>query len=276
MEIFGGKSAGIKMAASGLIYRHFGKRLLTTIYPNLAEDEFSLNIAYNKLYSRLIKEVDAEDNGIDPWSGVEGFKPLYSTHTNLGARVGMLNVWWCEDYSQEKENTRFMEAVEICRTELLSQMKWVVENFLPARKIVQEAYAKREGPIMIIEGKCGPWKEHLFEIEAEAKAEEPVLNVVSFDRGRQQWNCICVPDSPQSFGLRLGFPPEWRGLRNEELEKVSGIKGTVFTHASGFMGSNETKEGAIEMARRSAELQKDKMPEVMQLFKSTRDLYAST
>ena len=44
---------------------------------------------------------------------------------------------------------------------------------------------------------------------------------------------------------------EWRGVRDEELSKLSGIPGCIFVHASGFIGGNETYEGALEMARRT-------------------------
>ena len=48
---------------------------------------------------------------------------------------------------------------------------------------------------------------------------------------------------------RLSLLEEWRGIRAEELTKLSGIPGCIFVHASGFIGGNETKEGVLEMAR---------------------------
>lgn len=40
-------------------------------------------------------------------------------------------------------------------------------------------------------------------------------------------------------------------MRDEELSKKSGIDGCVFVHASGFIGGNATREGAIQMAVKS-------------------------
>ena len=51
------------------------------------------------------------------------------------------------------------------------------------------------------------------------------------------------------FKFRLSLLEEWRGIRGDELSKLSGIPGCIFVHASGFIGGNETKEGALEMAR---------------------------
>jgi len=47
------------------------------------------------------------------------------------------------------------------------------------------------------------------------------------------------------------LPTAWRGLRDAELSAVSGIAGCVFVHASGFIGGNDTVEGALEMAKKA-------------------------
>lgn len=46
---------------------------------------------------------------------------------------------------------------------------------------------------------------------------------------------------------------EWCGVRDDELSKLSGIDGCIFVHASGFIGGNKTREGALTMARRALE-----------------------
>lgn len=51
--------------------------------------------------------------------------------------------------------------------------------------------------------------------------------------------------------LRLSLLEEWRGIRDEALSALSGIKGCIFVHASGFIGGNETQEGALNMARKT-------------------------
>lgn len=58
------------------------------------------------------------------------------------------------------------------------------------------------------------------------------------------WNSIC----------RLPLAESWRGLRDAELSSVAGINGCVFVHMSGFIGGNETRTGALDMARKSLAL----------------------
>ena len=55
------------------------------------------------------------------------------------------------------------------------------------------------------------------------------------------------------FVVRLSLLDEWRGLRDEPLIALSGIKGCIFVHASGFIGGNETREGVLNMVRRTLE-----------------------
>lgn len=73
------------------------------------------------------------------------------------------------------------------------------------------------------------------------------------------WPCHCPPwgwghSQPALFPHRLPLPEAWRGLRDEALSELAGIPGCVFVHASGFIGGNCTREGALEMARRALEL----------------------
>ena len=46
-------------------------------------------------------------------------------------------------------------------------------------------------------------------------------------------------------------PYKWRGLKNEELSKVTGIPGCVYVHDFGYIGGNRTYEGALAMARKA-------------------------
>jgi len=102
-----------------------------------------------------------------------------------------------------------------------------------------------------------PWKEHLFELEQET---DPVVQpnqaiyIVYPDESSQNWRVQAVPVSPESFESRKALPEAWRGLRDDELSKLSGIDGCIFIHASGFIGGNKTREGAVQLARNALTL----------------------
>ena len=60
-----------------------------------------------------------------------------------------------------------------------------------------------------------PWKEHLFELEAENKlsGESSILYVIYTDQNGM-WRIQCVPVRPNSFENRLGLPEVSVGSNN--------------------------------------------------------------
>ena len=84
------------------------------------------------------------------------------------------------------------------------------------------------------------FQEHLFELETDEKnaAIEPnkAIYVVYPDETAGNWRVQAVPVFPERFESRKALPEAWRGLRDEELSRVSGIEGGIFVHATGFIG----------------------------------------
>ena len=105
------------------------------------------------------------------------------------------------------------------------------------------------GQIMVLAHFC-PWKDHLFELEAEQGASGSVLYVLYQDTGGS-WRIQAVPADPTSFESRKKLPSAWRGVRDEALSDLVGVPGAVFVHASGFIGGHATREGALSMAMQS-------------------------
>lgn len=60
--------------------------------------------------------------------------------------------------------------------------------------------------------------------------------MVYSDETAGNWRVQAVPVTSDSFESRKALPEQWRGLRDEELSAVSGIPGSIFAHASGFIG----------------------------------------
>jgi uncharacterized UPF0160 family protein len=96
----------------------------------------------------------------------------------------------------------------------------------------------------------------LFELEQELSvpASTQPIYVVYPDETAGNWRLQAISVSPDSFESRKALPEPWRGIRDEELSRLSGIEGCIFVHASGFIGGNKTKEGALEMARRASKM----------------------
>jgi uncharacterized UPF0160 family protein len=52
----------------------------------------------------------------------------------------------------------------------------------------------------------------------------------------------------------LPLPESWRGIREKELDAISGIPGCIFVHMSGFIGGNRTRDGALHMAVKALQM----------------------
>uniref|UniRef100_G3NUK3 Chromosome 12 open reading frame 10 n=1 Tax=Gasterosteus aculeatus TaxID=69293 RepID=G3NUK3_GASAC len=264
-----------KLSSAGLVYLHFGRQLLVQL-TQLQEGDRQLEVLYDKkaeqqpfcfhseknndeeerclLYENFVEEVDAVDNGISQYDG----EARYSVSSTLSARVGHLNPRW-NSKSQDTEgfakNEGFRKALKMVGEEFLDRLEFYRSAWLPARAVVEEAVKGRHqvdpsGEVLLFsQGGC-PWKEHLFSLEKELKVETPIKFVLYPDQNGQ-WRVQCVPAGLNTFQNRLSLPEEWRGVRDEALSELSGIKGCIFVHAGGFIGGNKTQEGALEMTRRT-------------------------
>jgi uncharacterized UPF0160 family protein len=57
----------IKLSSAGLVYAHFGEKILENIIGD--KDERLLKILYAKIYENFIMEIDAIDNGVNICDG---------------------------------------------------------------------------------------------------------------------------------------------------------------------------------------------------------------
>ncbi|KAK7915564.1 hypothetical protein WMY93_011325 [Mugilogobius chulae] len=237
-----------KLSSAGLVYLHFGRQLLSQL-TQLKEGDRLLEVLYDKLYENFVEEVDAVDNGISQCDG----EARYSVSTTLSSRVGYLNPRW-NSKSQDTEDG-FKKAMALVGEEFLDRLDFYKSSWLPARAVVEEAVLNRHKVdpsgeiVMFSQGGC-PWKEHLFVLEKELQVTTPIKFVLYPDQNGQ-WRIQCVPAGLNTFQNRLSLLEEWRGVRDEALSELSGIKECIFVHASGFIGGNKTQKGALEMARRT-------------------------
>lgn len=243
-----------KLSSAGLIYCHFGLKIIKTIIGNENEDEKFLNKLFDKVYENFIQEIDGIDNGIPMFDG----EPSYRINTNLSSRVSHLNKSW--NQTQYDEMKEFEKAMALTGGEFTDRVLYYKNVWWPARSEVVRAIESRfevhsSGEIMELKT-IVPWKDHFFDLEEEFKVQ-PELKFVIFTDVKGKWRVQAVSINTKSFILRLPLLEEWRGLRDEELSKKSGIDGCVFVHHSGFIGGNETREGVLKMAVKTLELSKN-------------------
>eukprot|EP00003_Mantamonas_plastica_P030548 TRINITY_DN763_c1_g1_i3.p1 TRINITY_DN763_c1_g1~~TRINITY_DN763_c1_g1_i3.p1 ORF type:complete len:192 (-),score=62.16 TRINITY_DN763_c1_g1_i3:29-604(-) len=180
----------------------------------------------------------------------------YKSSTDLPSRVGRLNPAWNEEDADE--DALFVKAMEMVGAEFSETIMRFGKLWLPAREIVVKAIESRaehsaSGEILVLEQAC-PWKDHLVDLEKALGEKEDLFKYVLFPDKRQGWRIQAVPVKPDSFELRLGLPKAWRGMRDGDLDGVTGLPGGVFVHMNGFIGGHTTFEGALGMAQKSLEI----------------------
>ena len=262
-----------KLSSAGLIYLHFGKAIIA-LKTGMEEGNPQVDLIWKKLYEDFIEALDAHDNGISVYHPADTkhlTKRFYDGGTSLASLVGDLNYDYEEESAggtktaeeaQEAETRRFAGASSLMGTTFLRKLNYYWKGWLPARNYVREVYAQRKqyderGRIMLFSQGC-PWKDHLYTLEAEEKAdgEERVIYVLypESEKEGSRWRLQAVSEGKDSFESRKALPEAWRGLRDEELNVKSGIAGCVFVHASGFIGGNSTRLGALEMSKKALEM----------------------
>ncbi|RWS21360.1 UPF0160 protein MYG1-like isoform X2 [Leptotrombidium deliense] len=244
------KPFGIKLSSAGLIFTHYGHRIIANQL-NKSEDNEDVDLLFDKLYETFVKEIDAIDNGVEMCNET----PIYRIHTNISSRVKHLLPSWQENSTDELLFQKFQQAMQMVGDEFLGRLHFYSNDWLPAKRIILNAIKNRfkvddSGAIIdLSEAKGGlPWKEHLFTIEKELNIENQIKFVIFEDKS---WRVQSVPRDKDSFLLRNPLNEQWKGLRDMELSQKSGIDGCVFVHINCFIGGNDTREGCLQMARKS-------------------------
>ena len=218
---------------AGLVYCFFGREVIATVL-GVKPDDTLVEKVFDKVYENFIEEIDAIDNGISTHDG----EPRYTISTNLSSRIAHLGPTW-QDPNPDYDSA-FVKAMDLTRIEFLDRVNYYGKVWWGARDIVNSALQARfsvhpSGRVLNFGNGGVPWKEHLFELEEEEglKEDSNILYTIYTDQNGM-WRIQCVPVRARSFENRLSLPAKWRGVRDAELEAVSGIKGATFVHAGPF------------------------------------------
>lgn len=225
----GQRTNGIKYAAFGSLWRAYGKQYLKRIGVENIED------CYNLFDKNFVQFVDAGDNG-----QIE-FEKINIKLVTLSDIIEGYNPNWNEDVDIDE---KFMEAIDIARNIFDNKISSTISK-CQARFFVEEAIEKSENGIMIL-NRYMPYTEFVFE-STNPKAKD-ILYVI-FESNRKGYNIRALPIELGSFVNRKSFPEEWGGLRNEDLQKVSGVKTATFCHNNRFICVADTFEDALKLAK---------------------------
>lgn len=218
----GVRENGVPYASFGLVWKKFG--------PELCENQ---DVA-NRFDEIFVQPIDSSDNGVQLMEPkIKGFYPF-----DVSLIVNTLSPTWKENDTDIDEV--FMEMVTYAKSFLKRAIK-VRKDLFEAESRVLEAYNKAEDKRLIELDEKYPWEEVL------SKFPEP-LYVIYKKRIDNNWSIKCVTDDFFLMKNRKLLPEDWAGKMDMELEKVTGISGSIFCHNKRFMAVAKTREAILEMA----------------------------
>lgn len=253
------KNRSIKLSASGLIWRHYGKEIVRTLLTDFDDfkdnlTDHKIEIITDKIYDSIFSFVDARDNGINQYTEPITQKAVYIDNSNLGYFVSLFNEAWYEDLTPEQTLERFKQAMNIVGEYF---MKIFIKSVysIQAQKIVNDAYKERfkyrsDGRVLVLDSSCIPV--NIFKLNL--KTDPKILYIVGYNKDRKQYSALAVNESGENYKTILPFPKEWRGLHEKKLIEVSGIQDSTFVHSTGFLACNKTLTGILLMVDKSIKM----------------------
>ncbi len=209
---------GIKKAACGKLAEYL-----------FGDDKQLLESMRNK----FLYAVEADDNGQKPEE--------FGFGSSLFDFVNDANVTWEEDMSKSDEY--FKETVSLA----LPIFSRTIEH-IKAKNLALNEFNKalksydKEDRILVL-NRYIPWEDYVVDVNKEG-AQIATVCFKGSDGAYQVWS---VPKEKGEF-CPARLPKEWRGLRDEELQKVSGIKSAVFCFGPGCFFICNDKKDALRIA----------------------------
>ncbi len=218
----------IPYSSCGLVWEKFGREVVRFKDKTLNEQE--IDDIFNFIDRSLLEGIDALDNGI--WID----KPQIPL-MNISAILSGFNPLW---YEENKETECFNKSVEVASSILNNKINYKI-SVLKAKEKVIKAYKTREMPeVMIIDTYC-PYIEALKEVDKN----EEILFVIFKSKTNYLIQTVRGKDGED----RKKLPEAWRGKREEELAKVTGVSDSVFCHTGRFIAAAISLEGTKKLAQ---------------------------
>lgn len=226
IEGSGKRENGIPYASFGLVWKKYGAKL--------AGSQSAADIVDRK----LVASVDAHDNGFKMSdSRYEGYEPYL-----IEDFIFSFYPTWLEDESDW--DGLFLDLVAIARALIRREIAIALARE-EAKLHITEAYGRMEDKRVIILDSYYPWR------TVSREFPEPLF-VVYPERVNGHWHVGAVQAGKgMSFTNRKDLPKEWGGLRDEELQRVTGVPDAVFCHTKLFLAVAKSKAGAIELAKKA-------------------------
>ena len=219
----GARENGIPYSSFGLVWKKFGIEICGS------------QKVVDIIDQKLVSPVDAGDNGIDLYKNkFENVLPY-----TINDVFSIFSKTALEDLDKDEQ---FSKAV-VWAKEILKREIKKTNDQIEITKIIQGFYKKSLDKKLVIIDKP---KVSRYEIwDALQDFTEPLFVVCGDD---ESWAAVAMRKEINSFKNRKDFPTSWAGLRDEKLQKITGVHDALFCHRNLFQAVAKSKEGATKLA----------------------------
>ena len=237
-EVFG-DGFTVQLSSVGMIWKHFGKKLLNMYiesneefnsFPNYSEHVDSL---WKEIYVKSIQEIDGRDNGIIPICG--GVRN-YNEYMNVGSIIAAMNTENTDD--EDLQLDAFGKAVDLFGKLFEIKLQNIVRNYFNYQKdynVVVDLYNNTDNPYLILYIKIASIHKCLNNIDRD--------NRIKFIVFCDNTNNITVKTRSRKDNFYIPMVPI---VTSEEANDKLG-NGLIFVHRKLFIAKTKTLDDAIKL-----------------------------
>ena len=213
---------GIHYCGFGLLWQEYGFEYLKKIKVENPEKVFEI------IDELLVVQIDAFDNGECTIDNPFNVYTLSSLVELFRPKIG----------TNDDESECFLKAVSFADTIFEEVLKDAIGKVYAITEIEKKANDIKDKTLVLDE--YIPYEYAIFKLGLD-------VDFVVYPSNRGCYAAHTVPTKYKGFTPKIPFKKEWAGLRDEELQKVSGIKTAHFCHKKLFLATADTKEDAIRL-----------------------------
>lgn len=210
---------GIPMSSCGIVWKWLREN--KKLHQHMNEDTMDV------IENDLIRRVDMHDNGLEKMSELI-FLVMYNRKPD----------------DPSAQDRQFKRALRAAVDYFINFFTYVRGNIKADKEIVKAIKKSEIYPDVVV---C----ESNVKDATKRVAKLTDKKMVIYPHSNGTWAIKTVPSDPRNdFSQKSPTPMSWRGLKEDELVKVSGIEGLWFCHKSGFLTFFKGSiEDAVKVAR---------------------------
>jgi uncharacterized UPF0160 family protein len=228
----------IPYSSLGLVWKHFGKEYLKTVFNVSEQDCHSIHTGVDR---RFIIKIDMGDNGVVPPSEAGLNHPLSIT------RLIEILAPDFDNRTDETEMDSFLQALTVAKPIFEAKVRSLIAA-KRSDKMARQAVQNRKNPKWVELPQGMPYLNAL-----RAEKADDVLYVVMPGKTDKEWQLSAVRQSSGPLGCKKPLPEKWAGLRGKDLQKVTQTQDAVFCHLGRFMAVAESRESIIQLVNLALE-----------------------